>query len=134
MKKIPIDMSSGVPMMDFHLWSRTKGVYRSIFALIDTGATITTLSKDVLILLGYDFTETTKKRIGTASGYEYVDEVYLDKVLIGEFELNNVAVYAHNFPQNNLLSGGVIGMNILSQFEMFISFKRKFMQLTPNEE
>ena len=130
MKEMPIDMISGIPMIYVHFWSRLKNKYRSIFLTLDTGATITTISKDALRALGYVGCGKNKKRITTASGIEYVDEVVLDKVMFGGFELLDVPVYAHTFPQESFSSGGVIGMNVLSNFDVFISFQRRILQLT----
>ena len=129
MRELPIDMTSGIPMVNLKLWSRTKGIYRSMLVTLDTGATITTLSKDILHLLGYEGKSKERKRITTASGIEYVDEVILDKMMLAGFELNDVTVYAHTFPQESF-SSGVIGINVLSNFDMFISFRRGILQLT----
>jgi predicted aspartyl protease len=131
MRELPIDMTSGIPMVNIKIWNRKKALYRSMLATLDTGATVTTLSKDILHLLGYDGKSKEKKRITTASGIEYVDEVIVDKIMFSSFELHEVIVYAHTFPQESFASGGVIGINVLSQFDLHISFKNKVLQLTP---
>jgi len=132
MSELTIDLTSGIPMVDVKLWSRLKGMYRSMLMTIDTGATVTTLSKDVLYLLGYDKPDKTKekKRVTTASGVEYVDEMTVDKIKLAGFELLDVNVYAHTFPQESF-SNGVIGINILSRFDLYLLFSKGIMRLIP---
>jgi len=130
MKEIPIDMSGAIPIIDVKIWSRVKNTYRTASLFLDTGAAVTTISKDILHILGYDTQTKAKRRITTASGIEYVDEVNLDKLIIAGFELTNVKTYAHTFPQESF-SDGVIGINVLSNFDLFISFQSKILRLTP---
>ena len=130
MKRISIDMSGSIPIIDVKMWSRVKNTYRTASLFLDTGAAVTTISKDILHILGYDTQSKEKRRITTASGIEYVDEVYIEKLMIAGYELQNVKVYAHTFPQESF-SDGVIGINVLSKFDMFISIKKKILELTP---
>jgi len=130
MKRISIDMSGSIPIIDVKMWSRVKSTYRTASLFLDTGAAVTTISKDILHILGYDTQSKEKRRITTASGIEYVDEVYIEKLMIAGYELQNVKVYAHTFPQESF-SDGVIGINVLSKFDMFISIKKKILELTP---
>lgn len=48
-----------------------------MMVVFDTGASVTTISKDILYQLGYDVSECEKARITTASGVAYVDVVGL---------------------------------------------------------
>jgi predicted aspartyl protease len=79
--------------------------------------------------LGYDTQSKEKKRITTASGIEYVDEVTLDKIIFAGMELANVTAYAHTFPEESFTKG-VIGMNVLSDFDLFASFQREILKLS----
>jgi len=133
MKEVSIDMSGSIPVIDVKLWSRVRKTYRTASLYLDTGASITTISKDILHILGYDTQLKEKRRITTASGIEYVDEVVLDKLIIAGHELTDVKTYAHTFPQESF-SDGVMGINVLSNFDLFISFQRKILRLTiPND-
>ena len=133
MNEIKINMLSGIPMVYMRIWSRTQNVYRWLLLTLDTGAAITTISKDILYTLGYDVQTKEKKRITTASGIEYVDEVMLDKIMLAGFELTNITSYAHTFPQESF-SNGVIGINVLSNFDIFISLQNKILKLSPVNE
>ena len=98
--------------------------YRKGLFTFDTGASVTTVSKDILFNLGYDVTNGRVEQITTASGVEYVREVIIEKINFGEFELENVLVYAHTFPEESLTTG-VIGLNILSQFDINLLFSKR---------
>lgn len=76
------------------------------------------------ILLGYNFNDKEKIRITTANGIEYVDLVVIDKIKIGRYVLENVEVYAHNFPESSF-SLGVLGLNIMKNFDIEILFSTK---------
>ena len=130
MREISIDMTSGIPMVDIMIWSRIKNGYQSISLVIDTGATVTVISPDILDALGYVPCSKNKKRVTTASGTEHVDEAVLDKIMIAGLELEDVGVHSLMFPKESF-SKGVIGVNVLSEFDMFISLQNKVLKLMP---
>ena len=130
MKEIPIVIIGGIPMVYVKLWSRSSKSYKTILLTLDTGAAVTTISREIFGFLGYSMHTANKKRIITASGPEYVDTVILDKVMLANFEYNDVEVYAHTFPIESF-SIGVVGMDILSSYDLFISFQQKFLRLSP---
>ena len=130
----------GENMLDMHLignnlsvyvsfWDKTDTKFRTGLFTFDTGASVTTVSKDILFNLGYDVVGGKIEQITTASGVEYVREVIIDKIRFGEFELENILVYAHNFPEESLTTG-VIGLNVLSQFDINMLFSKRHILLT----
>jgi len=96
---------------------------------VDTGASVTTISTDILFHAGYDITSGTTKRITTASGIEYVKEILVEKIKLDTFEMNDVLVYAHTFPQESF-SSGVLGLNVLSRFDVNMLFGTGLIELT----
>ncbi|MCL2356594.1 MAG: retroviral-like aspartic protease family protein [Defluviitaleaceae bacterium] len=110
-------------------WDRAEGKFRTGLFTFDTGASVTTVSKDILFNLGYDVETGNIEPITTASGLEYVREVFIDKIRFGGFEFENVLVYAHTFPEESL-STGVIGLNILSRFDINMLFSKRQIVLT----
>ena len=129
MRELPISMIGGVPTINVKIWNKCSDTYNNALLTIDTGAAMTTISHDILDALGYKERETGRKRIITASGVVYADEVMIDKIMIAGFELENVKIYAHTFPSESF-SKGVVGINVLSNFDLFISFKHKILRLT----
>ena len=67
-------------------------------------------------------------KITTASGTEFVKEVTLDRIRLGEYELEYVTVYAHTFPDD--FTAGVIGLDVLSQFDINLLFSKRQIELT----
>ena len=66
--------------------------------------------------------------ITTASGVEHVREVIIDKIRLGDFVLDDTTVYAHNFPED-AFTIGVIGLNVLSQFDINMLFSKKTIEV-----
>ena len=111
------------------LWNRAKNKYSTMSIVVDTGASVTTISKDILFRAGYDVMAGVSKRITTASGIEYVKELVIDRIRLDQYEINNVLVYAHTFPQESFASG-VLGLNVLSMFDVNLLFSKQLIELT----
>ena len=114
--------------IDVELWGRANICYENTLLTFDTGASVTTISNDILHDLGYDINSGHAHQIFTASGVELVREVSVDKLRIGDFELEDVLVYAHDFPEESS-STGVIGLNVLSQFDINLKFSKQLIEL-----
>ena len=111
------------------VWNKEGGRFITGTLTFDTGASVTTISKDILHDIGYDVVNGKAHKITTASSMEFVKEVTLDKIRLGEYELENVTVYAHTFP-DELFVTGVIGLDILSQFDINMLFSKRLIELT----
>jgi len=114
---------------EIDFWNKKKDKYSLFSIVIDTGACMTCIDRDTLIRAGYDVTSGNKRRITTASGTEYVNEVYIDRIKLDNIELENVLVYAHEFPEECLMYG-VLGLNVLSKFDVNMLFSEKLIELT----
>ena len=126
---LKMDLFSGLVMVDIGLWNKNKKAYNKLSIAIDTGASVTTLSADVLYRAGYDPKTGRVRRITTASGIEYVKEVFVDKIMLDNIEIGDVLVYAHTFPQESF-SSGVLGLNVLSEFDVNVLFSKGLIELT----
>ena len=115
--------------VDVEFWDVEKNKYRAGLLTFDTGASVTTISKYALFDLGYNVTAGNMRQITTASGVEYVREVIVDKIRLGDHELENILVYAHTFPEESF-STGVIGLNVLSMFDINLLFSKRQIELT----
>ena len=120
-------------MCDIKLWDKTTQNYTKMLITVDTGASVTTISSDILYMLGYDTTSGVTKRITTASGVSYVKSITLN-MMIGRTQLNDIQVYAHNFPEESF-SQGVLGLNVLTMFDSvnLIFNKNEIEFITINE-
>jgi len=111
--------------VDIDIWNTHEKEFNTAFLTFDTGATVTTISSTILSALGYDITKGKKQKITTGSGVATVMEIMVDKLRIGaKYTLEDVKVYAHDFPDESF-STGVIGLNVLSQFDILLQFSIK---------
>jgi len=108
--------------VDIDIWNASTEEYNTAFLTFDTGATVTTISSDILVALGYDVSKGNEHKITTGSGLAIVREVKVDRIRIGtNFILDDIKVYAHDFPDESF-STGVVGLNVLSQFDILLRF------------
>lgn len=126
---IAMDMIGNLVMIHVKIWNKKTGKLNPVYLTFDTGASITTLSKDILHQAGYDVLSGNINRITTASGIEFVREVQLDKLALGDIILDDVTTYAHTFPQESF-SLGVIGLNVLQHFDIELLFSQRIIRLT----
>ena len=119
---------SNLVMVDIKLWNKKKNAYSKLSITVDTGASVTTISSDILIRAGYDVSQGQTKKITTASGTEFVKEIIVDKIQLDNIVLNNVIVYAHTFPQESF-STGVLGLNVLAEFDVNFLFSKGIIEL-----
>jgi predicted aspartyl protease len=121
-----MDLTGDLLMMEVGLWSRRTDSFKYAFITVDTGASVTTISKEILHQLGYEPISGDRKRIVTASGIEYVDRFNIEKIKLGNIELPNTEVYGHMFPEESF-SLGVLGLNVLKQFDIELLFSKRNM-------
>ena len=128
--KTVLDMSlvSDLVMIDISIWNKTINRYSQMSITVDTGASVTTISTDILKKLGYDVISGKEKRIITASSVEYVRTVNVDGIKIGEIEIKGIEVYAHTFPESSF-SLGVLGLNVLKNFDVSLLFSKNEMEI-----
>jgi clan AA aspartic protease (TIGR02281 family) len=127
MEKLKISRISGLMFVDIDLWSIKENKYRTMSILVDTGASVTTISDYILTSIGY--TAASKPvTVTTASGTARVHSKTITKVRIGSVEIENVDVYAHNFP-DECFSDGVIGMNVLEKFNFSVNLDDGVIEL-----
>ena len=106
--------------------------YKECWIGLDTGAETTTLSKDILYNLEYNVSDYPSKRIIAATKKEYVNVVNLEKLKLGDFELNNIEVNALDF-ENSFISG-VLGLNVLTKFDVNFLFSQNLIEFTPRKD
>ena len=110
------------------LWSVVENKYKDISLTLDTGASVTTLTPEIFYALGYEPSSMPKKKLTTASDVTLVSHYLLDAIKIGNIELNNINAYALKFPEESF-SMGVIGLNVLRQFDVEMLFSQQVVRL-----
>ena len=128
MSLIKFDYTSNLMLVNVFLWNQRQAKFENMLITFDTGASNTVISKDILYMLGYNLGSGEKTRIVTASGVEYVEPMVMDKLRIGSHILEDVQIYAHTFPESSF-SLGVLGLNVISQFDIQMKFSTKELVL-----
>ena len=127
MVKVKLSRVSGLLFLDIGLWSIKESIYRNMAIMLDTGASVTTISEHILYSLGY--TKPGKAiLVTTAGGAVNVRAKTVDKIKIGAIELKHVDVYSHVFP-DECFSDGVLGMNILNHFNFKVDLDAQIIEL-----
>ena len=105
-----------------------------LFSLaLDTGASTTTISWDIMDYLGYEPAKSRRTgRLITGSGVEYAPIVNVQKISLGGESIENIDVYCHNFPEESYVDG-VIGLNFLKYFNFFVSYDKGEVELQRRE-
>ena len=127
MVRVKLSRVSGLLFLDIGLWSIKESLYRNMAIMLDTGASVTTISEHILSSLGY-----TQPGIAilvtTAGGSVNVHTKTVEKMKIGAIEIENIDVYSHTFP-DECFSDGVLGMNILNQFNFKVDLDAQIIEL-----
>ncbi|MBI2981397.1 MAG: clan AA aspartic protease [Deltaproteobacteria bacterium] len=85
----------------------------NINLILDTGASYTMISPEILMRIGCDPTQSEDKRpITTASGIEYVSFLKIGSLKTLGVSLSSVEVCAHTLPPN-LPARGLLGLSFL---------------------
>ena len=126
-EKIGMHNLGGALYIDVDVWDKSAQIFRRGFLMFDTGATVTTISSDILAGLGYNTTDGPVQQITTGSGIAFVKEVEVDKIRLGTYEIENVKVYSHTFPDESF-STGVIGLNVISLFDINLLFSKRLIE------
>jgi predicted aspartyl protease len=102
--------------------------YKECWIALDTGAETTTLSNDLLYNLEYNVSDYPLTKITSATKRENSNRIILDKLKLGDFELNNIEVNSLDFA--NPYISGVIGLNVFTKFDVNFLFSQNIIEFT----
>ena len=128
---VPVEKSG-----DHYIVSAVINRQESVKLIIDTGATLTILSPQVIRDLGLRLDEVDQYMdFSTANGIVQAPIVMLDSVRIQNHLVNDLKVGVLSvFPQGeNSEFSGLLGMNFLNQFAFFIDQKNSTLELVEAE-
>jgi predicted aspartyl protease len=104
---------------------RLFGPSRDFYArlALDTGASSTLVSKDILVLIGYDSDALPKTvKFTTGSGVEAAPRLAVDKIEALDQERLNFSVVAHNLPPTASVDG-VLGLDFFRNHILTLDFQ-----------
>jgi len=98
--------------------------------ILDTGASLATLSWADLKVIGYDpAVVSDRQEIITANGVIEVPKLRIDRISIGGTEARQVEVICHDIPE---LAGirGLLGLSFLKHFRTVIDYRQGYLELS----
>ena len=101
-------------------------VKRTIKLALDTGASLTMIPPEKIIITGHQIPTSQEKmiKIFTASGIEYVPIVSISALTCLGITVRNIDVVCHNLPPESPVEG-LLGLNFLTHLSAFIEFYQK---------
>lgn len=127
MPKFRLKTRSGIIVLNVLLEGKRDS--RIIRMLLDTGASISTIPKQLAMAIGSDPSK-PKKRIQRISvgGRKSVPVVVVPMVRFLGFEIKNVEMACLSLPHQSTVSG-LLGLNILKHFDLFLKFRKKILEI-----
>jgi len=95
--------------------------------LIDTGASVVVLPRELAERLGYDLATAPTVQVHTANGLIRVPTLTLAEVALGEARVRDVEAVCHALDDDTLPV--LIGLSFLRQFVVTLDFRRGFLIL-----
>lgn len=103
------DPTEGLIVVPTRLWGPAGDTV--VRLALDTGATRTVVSWDVVVLVGYDPAATAERvQMTTGSGVEFVPRVFLEKIEALGQERRDFPVLCHTLPPSATVDG-VLGLD-----------------------
>lgn len=98
--------------------------------LLDTGAALTTLSRSVLQVAGYDVENLSEQqKIVTGNGVVLAPIVRVHKLQLLDLEVQDLLVCVHDIPEVAHVEG-LIGVNFLKHFRTVIDFPAGYLDIS----
>ena len=128
MARFPLKTESAIITVDvLFKGSRDSKIIKMV---LDTGASVTTIPAEIALAVGCDPSKPKRRiEIITASGIEYVPIINVPKIKLLGYELKNVEAACLNLPPQSAVDG-LLGLNVLSNFDILLAFRKKFLEVT----
>lgn len=129
MGKVRFDPNLSLILVDVLVAGIENETGMMLLLAFDTGASVTTISYDLMEYLGYE--PEKSRRIGrliTGSGVEYAPIITVRRISVGREYLDNIEVYCHNFPAESYVDG-VLGLNFLRHFNFNVLYDQGEIEL-----
>jgi clan AA aspartic protease (TIGR02281 family) len=98
--------------------------------ILDTGATYTTISKDLAEKLGYDLTNVPHVNITTANGQVSLPKITLKSLTFNGYTVHNVEATVMTMPKN-VPFGGLLGLSFVKRHKITIDYEAEHLVIVP---
>jgi clan AA aspartic protease (TIGR02281 family) len=99
--------------------------------ILDTGATYTSISRELAESLGYDLEHAARIKITTANGQVLLPKIVLKSVTLNGYTAHNVEATVMNMPGNVPFSG-LLGLNFVKRHRITIDAQAEHLVIEPH--
>jgi len=118
---LPFDPRSGLIIIPTRVSGPTRDTI--VRLALDTGATGTAVSLDIMVLLGYDPAAAPDRRqVTTGSGIMFVPRLIVDKIAALGQERHQFPILCHTLPPTATVDG-VLGLDFFRTRKLLIDFQ-----------
>ncbi|MGH7801966.1 MAG: retropepsin-like aspartic protease [Thermodesulfobacteriota bacterium] len=117
---LPFDPKEGLIVVPTRLWGSTGDAV--VRLALDTGATVSLVNWNLVVLLGYDPAIIPERiQITTGSGVEFVPRIIVEKIEALGQERQNFPVLCHTLPPSSTVDG-VLGLDFFRGQRLVVDF------------
>ena len=118
---LSFDPKAGLIVVPTRLWGPTGDTV--VRLALDTGATRSLVSWDVIVFLGYDPAIVPERiQMTTGSGVEFVPRIVLQKIEALGQERQDFPMLCHTLPPNATVDG-VLGLDFFRGWKLIVDFR-----------
>ncbi len=119
--KVGFDPTAGLIVLPVRFHGPSGDVVARL--ALDTGATVSMLNWDVVIVLGYDPASVQERvQITTASGLEFVPKVIVDQAETMGIRVMPFAILCHTLPPSSTVDG-LLGLDFFRGRRLILDFR-----------
>lgn len=118
---LPFDPTEGLIVVPTRLWGPTGDTV--VRLALDTGATVSVVNWDVVVLLGYDPAIARERiQMTTGSGVEFVPRLIIEKIEAFGQDRRDFPVLCHTLPPSTTVDG-VLGLDFFRGQRLVVDFR-----------
>ena len=131
---IPIKFKDKQIIIDCVIYGINNTNFRSISLVLDTGATISGISENIAVELGYDPSQLDHfEEFATAGGTQELPMITVSQIDIAGSRYKDFTLLCNRYFDENYIDG-VLGLDFLINYDILINFTDGYIQITKRKD
>lgn len=131
---IPIKFKDKQIIIDCVIYGINNTNFRSISLVLDTGATISGISENIAVELGYDPSQLDHfEEFATAGGTQELPMITVSQIDIAGSKYKDFTLLCNRYFDDNYIDG-VLGLDFLINYDILINFTDGYIQITERKD
>ena len=131
---IPIKFKDKQIIIDCVIYGINNTNFRSIGLVLDTGATISGISENIAVELGYDPSQLDHfEEFATAGGTQELPMITVSQIDIAGSKYKDFTLLCNRYFDDNYIDG-VLGLDFLINYDILINFTNGYIQITERKD